>query len=249
MASLGSMATKARALVHADITSYPDANLLIDFNIWYQKIASIIFESQDNSDFSDQRDTDYPIQTTPMAANVRDYVMPVSERMLKLKRVDLCYDGVNSYQAKSFDTGSFPFGIHFSPSSQVDTEFDKNFIQQAPGYDMSYNSIWIAPMPLAADVTAGGFIRAEWERGVVPFTSADYSAVLTDSTVIPGFDLPFHPILAYGAAYEFAVANNLPQLPLITQALSDWENRIRTAYGRKDLDMRLNLQADYVTYR
>ncbi len=247
--TLGDAATKARALTHSDTTSYSDANLLIDINIWYQKVASIIFESQDNSDWDDQRATTYPIQTTPMTANQRDYTMPVSERMLKLKRVDVCYDGTNSYQAKSFDTGSFPFGIHFTNSSQVDTEFDKNFIKEAPGYDYSYNAIWIAPMPVAADVTAGGYIRTEWERNVTPFVVGDYTSVLTDSTVVPGFDAPFHPILAYGAACEFAVANNLPQLGLLTQALGDWETRIRTAYGRKDLDMRLNLQADYVTYR
>ncbi len=247
--NLGDVSTKARALTHSDTTSYTDANLLIDINIWYQKVASMIFESQDNSDWDDPRATTYPVQATPMIANVRDYTMPVGERMLKLKRVDVCYDGVNSFQAKSFDTGSFPFGIHFTNSSSVDTEFDKNFIKEAPGYDYSYNAIWIAPMPVAVDVSAGGYIRTEWERNVTPFVVADYTSVLTDSTVIPGFDAPFHPILAYGAAFEFAVANNLPQLPLITQALGDWENRIRVAYSRKDLDMRLNLQADYVTYR
>ncbi len=209
----------------------------------------MILNSQDNSDYDDQRATDYPVVTRAMGANQRDYPINTAERMLKLKRVDLCYDGTNAYQAKSFDTGSFPFGIKFSQASPVDTEFDKNFIREAPGYDFSYNAIWIAPMPVQTDVDAGGFIRAEWERAVAPFLVSDYTSVLTDSTVVPGFDLPFHPILAYGAAFEFAVANNLPQLPLITQALGDWEQRIKVAYGRKDLDMRLNLQADYVTYR
>ncbi len=249
--TLGAIAQKARKLTNTtgDLTAYSDSDLLIDINIWYQKVASMIFESQDNSDFDDQRAADYPVVYTPMIANQRDYPITVAERMLKLKRVDICYDGVNSYQAKSFDTGSYPFGIKFDNASPIDTEFDKNFIKESPGYDYSYNSIWIAPMPVAVDVAAGGVIRSEWERSVAPFTTGDYSSFITDSTVIPGFDLPFHPILAYGAAWEFAVSKQLPQLAQIEKEKMEWEQRIRTAYGRKDLDMRLNLQADYVTYR
>lgn len=244
MATLGDVATKARALTHTDTGSYTDANLLIDINLWYQKVADMIFQSQDDSDFDDQRATNYPVQTTPLIANQRDYTMPVSERMLKLKRVDVCYDGTNSYRAEPLDTGAWPYGIKFSQGSPTDTNFDQNFVKELPRYDVAYNSIWVTPMPVAADVSAGGFIRAEWFRGVTPFTTADYTSVITDSTVIPGFDLTFHMILAYGAAWEKAVAENLPQLPMIQQQLQDWEMRIRQAYGKKDLDTRLTLTPD-----
>jgi hypothetical protein len=245
MATLGDVATKSRALVHGDTSNYTDANLLIDINLWYQKVVSMIFDSQDDSDFDDARSTNYPVQTTPMIANQRDYTMPVSERMLKLKRVDITYDGVNWYRADPLDTGKYQFGIGYNNSTSVDANFDANFIKAAPRYDYAYNSIWVMPMPVAADVTAGGKIRAEWFRNVVPFTTADYTSVLTDSTAVPGFDAPYHMILAWGAAFEFATANNLPQLPVITQQLSDWEQRIRAAYGKKDLDTRLYLSPDY----
>src|SRR5690242_14990074 len=102
--TLGDLAVKARSLTQTDTTSYTDANLLIDFNIWYQKVADMIFSSQDDSDFDDQRQgvggssrstANYPIQTTPMIANQRDYSFGVSEKMLKYKRVDVTWDGVN----------------------------------------------------------------------------------------------------------------------------------------------------------
>jgi hypothetical protein len=165
--------------------------------------------------------------------------------MLKLKRIDVCYDGTNSYRGTAFDTGTWPFGIKFNNSSSLDPTFDANFNRFQPYYDYSYNAIWLAPMPVQADVDAGGFIRAEWERSVVPFTTSDYTSVLTDSTVVPGFDLPFHPILAYGPAWEYAVPKQLPQLKQIETELQDWEIRLRQAYGRKDLDMQLNLQPGY----
>lgn len=241
--TLGDIATKARSLTNTDTSNYTDADLLIDINIWYQKAVSMIFESQDDSDFDDARSTDYPVQTTPMIAGQRDYTMPVSEKVLKIKRVDMTYDGTHWYRARPFDTGTLDTGIGFDQASSTDTNFDGNFIKEAPVYDTSYGSLWIAPMPLTADVSAGGLIRVEWERNVTAFTSADYTSVLTDSTVIPGFDAPFHPILAYGAAWERAISRQLPQLQQIQAQLQDWEVRLRTAYGRKDLDMRLNLQS------
>lgn len=243
--TLGDVATKARSLTNSDITSYTDANLLIDINIWYQKVVDMIFASQDDSDFDDARNTNYPVQTTPMIANQRDYTMPVSEKVLKIKRVDITYDGVHWYRANPMDTGSFPYGIGFTQASSTDSIFDSNFIRENPTYDISYGALWIAPMPIASDVTNGGKIRVEWERNVNVFTSADYTSVLTDSTVVPGFDAPFHPILAYGAAFDFATSRQLPQLAQITTGLQDWEARLRAAYGRKDLDMRLNLQPFY----
>lgn len=237
--TLGDIATKARTLTNTDTSSYTDANLLIDINIWYAKVGDIIYSSQDASDFDDQRRTDYPVQTTPMIANQRDYTFGVSEKVLKYKRVDVTYDGTNWYRAIPLDDGAIDFGLG------SDTQTDINFIRQAPRYDVKYGAVWLYPMPTAADVSAGGTIRAEWERGLSPFTTSDYTSVLTDSTVVPGFDDPYHPILAYGAAFEQASSRQLPQLQEIQPQLQDWEARMRLAYGRKDLDMQLSVQSQY----
>lgn len=246
--TLGDIAKKARSYTNTDINSYPDANLLIDINIWYQKLVTMIFESQDDTDFDDARRTDYPVQTQAMIANQRDYQMQVSEAVLKIKRVDLTYDGSHWYRAEPFDTGSFRFGIGYDAATSTDVVFDQHFIQQNPRYDVAYGSVWIMPMPLAADVTNGGTIRVEWERNVIPFVVGDYTSVLTDSTVVPGFDAPFHPMLALGAGFEYAFTRQLPQLVQIQQQLTDWETRLRQAYGRKELDTRLNLAPSYQSF-
>lgn len=236
--TLGEIATKARALTNTDTSNYPDATLLIDINIWLAKVGSIIFDSQDSSDFDDQRRTDYPIQTTPLIASQRDYTFGVSEKVLKYKRIDVTYDGVNYYKAEPIDDGTIPYGLG------SDTQTDQHFIKESPRYDVKYGSVWIYPMPTAADAVAG-LIRAEWERGIQPFTVSDYTSVLTDSTVVPGFDDPFHPILAYGPAFEYATSRQLPQLAEIQPQLQDWEARLRQAYGKKDLDVRLSLGIAY----
>lgn len=242
--TLGDINTKVYALTATDSSSYPDANMVIDINIWYQKIVSMIFESQDDSDFDDQRNQNYPVVSTPMVAGQRDYAIPVSEQVLKIKRVDVTYDGSNYYRATPFDNGVPGWGFGNT------TNEDANMIKQAPQYDVQYNSLFIYPLAVASDVSAGASIRVEWERAVTPFSqSADYNgSTMSTSTSVPGIDIPWHPMLAYGAAYEYANARNLPQLANIKQDLTDWEGRLRTAYGKKDLDTMLALRPAYDSY-
>lgn len=202
----------------------------------------MIFESQDDTDFDDQRRTTYPIETTPLVAGQRDYSIPVSESVLKIKRIDITYDGTNYYRATPFDDGVPEWGMG-NPTNE-----DVNMIKQAPRYDIKYNSIFVYPLAVASDVSAGAQMRIEWEKNITPFTAADYTTDPNDSTVILGFDAPFHPIVAYGAAYEFANANNLPQLQNIKSDLVDWEARLRQAYGNKDKDTMLSLRPAYDSY-
>lgn len=255
MATLGDIAVKARALTHSDTSSYTADNLLIDINLEYTKIVSMIFESQDDSYFDDQRNTTYPIVTSPFVLNGtdnlysnRDISIPVSEGVLKERRVDITYDGTNYFRATPFDGGVPMFGMSDPTNAAGLLAEDANFIQQAPRYSFKYNSFFIYPRATAANITAGAKVRSEWERNITPFTTSDYTTDPSDSTVIPGFDAPFHMMLAYGAAYEFANANNLPQLQNIKNDLQDWEARLRIAYGNKDKDTMLAMRPAYDSY-
>lgn len=238
--TLGEIATKARFLTTTDTTSWGDSQMLIDINIWYQKVVSMILESQDESDFDDARRTNYPIQTTPLVAAQRDYTIPVSEKVLKIKRVDIAYNGTDFNRAMPIDDGVPLFDMGANA-----TTTDQNFIRQAPRYDVKYNSIFIYPAPNAADVAASGVIRVGWERQIQPFVTGDYTTVLTDSTVVPGYDDPFHPMLAWGAAWEYATARQLPSVTQIQATLADFEVRLRQHYGRKQLDRNLALSGAY----
>lgn len=245
--TLGDIATKARGLLKTDSSIYTNANLLIDLNIWYQKIVTMILESMDDADFDDGLQTlYYPIAERTLAAR-RDYAFSTASWTLlgkeggsnqssqsllplKIKRVDITYNGgSNWYRVTPMDDGAFLEGLG------NDTEIDANFIRQAPQYDIKGNAIWLYPMPTAADVSAGAKIRVEFDRNVTPFTSGE----LTTGTVIPGFDANFHPMLSLGAALEQGSANNLPQVGSWQQQMADWELRLRQHYGRKNLDTKL----------
>lgn len=254
--TLGDIAIKARDLTGTDINSYPDANLLIDINIWYQKIVSMIFDSQDDADFDDQRNTSYPIKNVALIANTRDYNIPVSEKMLKLKDVSVTYDGVNYYRATpikltDYYLGNAPSNASSPSGTTQNTTIDAYFPKTAPAYDYKYNSIWIYPMANSSDVAQGAQILAEWYRQVTNFTSSDYGSgnLLSTSTVVPGFDDTFHPVLAYGPAMEYSAKKQLPQLKQIVPQLEDYESRLRRQYSSKQSDRRFILKMDYQNYK
>ena len=245
--TLGDIAKKARSLSNTTITDYSDADLLIDINLWMQKVATMILEGQDEADFDDARNTDYPIKHTTLSTK-RDYAIGVGEKMLKFKRLDVTYDGVNWYKADPIDSEEIPAGLGLSTSTTQESKIDELFTQNHPRYDLKYGSIFLYPKPTATDVANGAMMQAEWYRQIVPFTAADYTSVITDSTVVPGFDDPFHPILAYGPAFEISASRNLPQAKNLQGVLMDYEARLKQAYSNKQRDRQYMIGSDIPDY-
>lgn len=258
MATLGDIANKSRALTQTDVNQYSPANLLIDINLWYQKIVSMILESQDETDFDDIRQTKYPTATRLLVAAQRDYAFSTASWTLmgkegaagtsgqallplKVKRLDIAYDGVNYFRATPVSDGEIITGL----GTELTT--DQNYIKQAPAYSIHDNSVWTFPMATSTDVTAGAIMRIEQERAIIPFTTSDYTTDPNDSTVIPSIDSPFHMMIAYGAAHEFCNSKLMPQAEIYKKELEDFELRLRAAYGRKQLDREtaLNYAYDY----
>jgi len=244
--TLGDILIKARNLTGTDTSSYTNANALIDINLWLQKVVGMIFDSQDESDWDDQRNTTYPIKTAPLVASQRDYTIPVSEKVLKIKDVSITYDGTNSYRATPIDLTDYSaIGNATSAMTTQNTTIDSYFAKTAPSYDYKFNSIWIYPTANASDVAAGAKIIIEWFRQATEFTSAE----LSTGTVVPGFDDTFHAILAYGPAFEYAESKQLPQAKQIGAVLADYEARLRKQYSVKQGDRKYQLQQDYQSYK
>ena len=242
--TLGEINSKITAITNVDTTVYTTAQRLIDINIWLHKVQSMIFTSMDEVDFDDQNYTDYPELTTPLVAGQRDYTIPSSEKVVSFKRVDISYDGQNYYRAYPIDTGELAVGLGPSSAAAQNTKVDSLFPKTAPRYDTAYNSVFIYPAPVAADVASGGKIFIQWNRELKEFTSTDMSS----GTAVPGFDTEFHPILAYGAAYEFLLGTG-QDTTVAERGLADYENRLRMTYGKKELDRDNSLRALPVNYK
>lgn len=228
-----------------DLLNFPatgisaNTNLLAQFtrnmNAWYNRVVTMILESQDSWDFDDSNNTDYPIGTIPLTI-ARDVTIPISSKILKIKRMDVTYDGSTWYKAELLDTGQIGTGLG------NDTNTDGNFSKTKPFYDLvGSNGVFIYPLASAADVTAGAKMRVEFYRDITEF-------VVGDTTKQPGFDAPFHKILSLGASYDYARANGLSKKDDLMMSLQDLEGRLKRYYGQKVTDSQFTLSAAYITY-
>lgn len=246
MATIGDINLKVTELLGVDTNTYQNTNRLINFNLWYQKIVGMILDSQDESDFDDANKTDYPIYTFPLVAGQRDYSIGQNYGILKIKDLSVTYDGVNYYRANPFDIANTDWYGNAPASATVqNSKIDAQFPKTNPSYDYKYGSLWMYPAAVTADVTAGAQVIVEFFRTPTEFTSSD----LTTGTLIPGFDPTFHYMLAYGCAYEYAQAKQLPQMSGIVDVLKDFEDRLRKQYSSKQLDRKYTLMSEYISYR
>lgn len=224
---------------NSDSTLFPAADQLISINRWLHKIWSMMIDSVDSWDIDDASRTDYAIMTTPLVASQRDYTIPASFKAVKIKRVDVTYDGTNYVKVEPWDSGLSTVGLGNNALT------DANFSTSAPFYDLLGNAIFLYPLPTAAHVAAGAKLRLEYSRELVEVSSSD----LSGGTLVPPMDEPFHMMLALGMAFDYSAAKSLSETKKdLYVELQDYEARLRRQYGRKDLDTKLQLRPEYTNY-
>lgn len=245
MATLADINTKVSNLTGVDTNSYTNANRVIDLNLWYQKIVTMILDAQDDTNWDDGNKTDYPIYTFPLTTN-RDYSIPQTYNVLKIRDLSLSYDGVNYYRATPMDITDYGvLGNAPASATTQNSKIDAFFTIQAPGYDYKYGSLFLYPMALPAQITAGATGIVEFFRSPTEFTLSD----LNTGTAVPGIDISFHMMLAYGVAYEYAQAKQLPQATMIYGELQKYEERLRVQYSSKQLDRKYQIKSALENYR
>lgn len=204
-----------------------------DINETVYDLTNRIILSYDNFDWDDPYKTDFPIATTPLIASQRDYQFD-NISFLKIKRLDVSYDGTNYYRAQPFDSATYPEGLG------NDDTVDANFAKSQPFYDPKSFGFWLYPRANAADVAANGKIRVEYTRAY-----DEYS--YDDTTKEPPIDRPFHDLIAIGAALK------LPTLPteqyqklsvLYAQGIANLE----AYYGTRNEDFAMNINPQLESY-
>lgn len=222
-------------LTNSDATSYSNTKMLPDINVWYESVVMAILRARDDWEFDDSnRTTDYPILTSDLVANQQDYQLPAGA--IKIQRVELAFDGVTPYKAEPIDIGMISKGT--SP-----TLINQWANQNRPYYDVRYGAFFVYPIPTASTTGSTG-IKIWIGRNINEFTSTD----LTTGTASPGFDAPFHQIIAYGAAYNRAIAKSLTSTTGIKKRLDELLAELATYYGNKDEDMTWSLEPAYKDY-
>jgi len=200
-----------------------------DVNETVYDLTTEIMLLQDSFDWDDPYKTDYPIATTPLVAEQRDYQFD-SISFLKLKRVDITYDGNIWYRAEAFDSASMnePMGNE----TTVDTLFDTS----EPKYDPKSFGFWLYPRATADQVTAGAKARIEYSRGHTEY-------VYDDTTKEAPIDRPFHDLIAIGAALKNPGLTTSQYQKLQVMFQNGKENMIQH-YAQRNEDTFLTFEAD-----
>lgn len=198
-------------------------------NQWYDKVVLMILKAQDSWDFDDSNKSNYPILTTGLVAAQGKYNLP--DGILKIKRVEISYDGINWAKAEPIDIGEL--GIATNEAS-----LDSHFSTTSPVYDPQYDAIQIIPRP---ETSVSNALKIWIARAQDAFTPA------TTSTA-PGFDQQFHPMIALGMCLEYAVEKGLTNKNDIAAQLSDYEARLEKYYGGKVIDSPMHMKPAFIDY-
>jgi len=209
-----------------------NANRLKEFtrlmNKAVRKVHTMILASQDEWDFDDSNQTDFPILTADTVASQQDYSLPTS---LKIKRLEITYDGTNWVRAN-------PLDINEVSDPTDTTSIANNFDQGKPFYDLQGQSLFLYPIP---DTSVTGGLKIWISRDISEFAS-------TDTTKEPGFDAAFHPMVSLLASAEWGLAKGKANAGSLLQLAGDMELRLKQYYGSKQKDRNIVLKPNSIDY-
>jgi hypothetical protein len=173
-----------------------NAQLFKDFtrwgNDWHKRGASCVIMAFDGHDFDDPNYTTAPTGTFTGVSATRDYNFDGAYKMLKIKRVEVSYDGTTYIPAEPMDDNDQEFAVKGTTAN-----IDGNFSTEDPRYDLIANGFKLYPNFTAAQVSAGAKVYVEFYRAPREFATSG-----TDSYE-PGFDLQFHKLVQLGMSWEY----------------------------------------------
>lgn len=221
---------KGNAQISGDSTSLAEFTRLINVN--YHKVVTMILSSMDEWDFDDSNIGDAGfIKTYNLVSGTQTVTLPASDKILKIKRAEITYDGTTWYRLSPLDVNEY------GDTSDAATVAN-NFSKSSPYYDVHGNYVYLYPIP-DANVTGG--LKLWVAREIDEFTTAD-------TTQEPGIDEPFHEMIAVGASLDYAFAHNLANAGGLASKFVDYEQRIRQYYGSRQEDRAMTMKPSNVDY-
>lgn len=221
---------KGDAQISGDSTALKEFTRLINVN--YHKVVTMILSSMDEWDFDDINNGDAGfIKTYNTTAGTQTITLPAADKILKIKRAEITYDGTTWFRLNPMDINEY------SDTSDSAT-IASNFSQSSPYYDVHGNYVYLYPIP--ATSVAGG-LKLWVTREIDEFTTSD-------TTQEPGIDEPFHEMIAIGASLDYAFAHGLAQTNGLAAKFVDYENRIKNYYGSRQEDRAIVMKPSTVDY-
>lgn len=208
--------------VKSNSDSYPIAEKVIDINLAMDKALSLIFQASGKWQFDDSNHTDYPIITTNLIANQRDYTFTTDgsgNLILDIYKV-MIKNPTSGYYEEIY------------PVDQQSDEYTQGFWsgQNTTGtpsrYDKTANGIFLDCIPSYNSTD-----------GVKIFINRESTYFLTsDTTKKPGFAGLFHEYIALRPSYQYAYRNTLNNAVALHNEMVLMESDIKKHYRDRSRD-------------
>ncbi len=199
------------------------AQFTAKLNRAYGLVLSWIFKVDKKWHFDDSNYPDFPISTTNIVENQRDYTLP--DKILNIRQVEVMDASGNYYSLSLMSEDDYRLRIK---KQQEDAG-------RPTHYYLLGNSIFIYQKTNSSFVTLTAGLRITFDR------YADYF-VSTDTTKQPGFVEPYHQILALLASSEYCDDNDMGRKNSIDQEI--YGNSIKPGVKKLLEDHYVNRNSD-----
>jgi len=205
--TLQSIMDKARYFTRTTVVNYSDADLKSNINNYLHYFVNEILESMDDWGFGETN------TSQDLVASQQPYTFPSG--ILKVKRVEISYDGTNWKEAQ-------PFDINMRNGANDTTTISQDFSQSLPFYDAFGTILNLYPIP---DIAVTNGLKIWYEKEATE---------LSASSDEPTFAEAYHKALAYGAAKDyFQKRKKFKEAQTMDSEMNNLLGRMKVFYNRR----------------
>lgn len=223
--------TLARFLTKTNSTSFTDAQLLILINKYYEQVVGKIITETSGADwqFGDRNYEAFPTFTITMSNGVAAYdINDASSAPLTVYGVEVQDNAGDWHPLKKTSFAKIREAGFAQPEYYPTSG-------QPIEYELRDSQLVLYPAPdNGVTVTLTNGLRIYYLRTADVFTSSQVST----GTKEAGFPSPWHDLLAYGPAYDYAIANGLPFANHLKQQYDTRLKDLLAFIGKRDQDTR-----------
>jgi len=208
-----------------DTSQFPIVQFTRYANNRYREADTLIWQNTGTWEFDDSNLSGLPVATRDLVAGQQDYNIPSTARKIDRAAV---LDSDGNYQQ-----------IYPIDKSQVQGEDMSQFYEEdglPRYYDMVGRQMLLHPKPSADDVTTSEGLKLYYVRDISEFA-------ITDTATEPGFDNHFHRLISLGSAYDYCMANAMPErMGVIKNELQILQQQMGDFYGMRHREMQPKLR-------
>ncbi len=201
--------------------------MLIAINNAYERVVSLIMQTDGRWEWDDNNQTDLPIAVATLTTNQQDYSLAVTH--LNITRVEVKHTAGLWRQLFPISQSDFT-GIALA-------EFMKTS-GQPTYYDKAGSSVFLYPAP---DYTQASSLKLTFQRPRTLYTSAE----VTTGTKTPGFNSLYHDLISLIVAHDHAIAKGSANINQIAAEIQKREDALMSDYETRSRDEVLKLKTVY----